>query len=132
MKFVYPAVVHQEYNNGYTVFFPTVEGVVTQGETLFEALKNAEDALGEFFIKFEDPFEYNNEFDGGSITYPGVEKGEIVTLIAVDIDEQLKKENRLHEVWFNPKNKKIFTVLKDDDAEVKPLAKKLLYEISEA
>ena len=130
MTHVYPAILHEEHNNGYSVSFPTVEGVITQGDTLFEALKNAEDALGEFFIKLEDPCKVNNKFDGSNPFIDKDERDGFITLIAVDEDEQLKKKNRLHEVWFNPKNKKLFTVLKDDNVKVKPFAEKLLREIS--
>lgn len=44
-KYVYPAVFTAEKEGGYSVVFPDLEGCYTQGDTLEEALKMAEDVL---------------------------------------------------------------------------------------
>ena len=45
MKYVYPAIFTEEESGGYSVDFPDIEGCYTQGETLQEAIENAEDVL---------------------------------------------------------------------------------------
>ena len=54
MKYVYPAVFEYEEGVGYGVYFPDVEGAITSGETLFEALEMAEDALCGMLVSWED------------------------------------------------------------------------------
>ena len=56
MKYVYPAVFYKdkELPETYTVIFPDVEGAVTQGETLFNAMEMAEDALCGMLVMWED------------------------------------------------------------------------------
>lgn len=44
-RYVYPAVFTAEAEGGYSVNFPDLEGCYTQGDTLAEALKMAEDVL---------------------------------------------------------------------------------------
>ena len=43
-KYVYPAIFEKE-DCGYSVYFPDVEGCVTSGTTLAEAIEAAQDAL---------------------------------------------------------------------------------------
>ena len=45
MKYVYPAIFYAAKEGGYVVEFPDVQGAVTQGDTLYEAMEMAEDAL---------------------------------------------------------------------------------------
>lgn len=54
MKYVYPAIFYVAKEGGYTVEFPDVEGAVTQGETLLEAMEMAEDALAGMLALYED------------------------------------------------------------------------------
>ena len=54
MKYVYPAIFFVAKEGGYVVEFPDVEGAVTQGETLFEALEMAEDALCGMLVSWEN------------------------------------------------------------------------------
>ena len=54
MKYVYPAIFYAANEGGYYVEFPDVEGALTQGETLFEALEMAEDALCGMLVSWED------------------------------------------------------------------------------
>ena len=44
-KYVYPAIFTPEESGGYSVRFPDVKNCFTDGDTLAEALTNAEDAL---------------------------------------------------------------------------------------
>lgn len=54
MKYVYPAVFYMANEGGYVVEFPDVQGALTQGETLFEAMEMAEDALCGMLVMWED------------------------------------------------------------------------------
>ena len=54
MQYVYPAVFYAANEGGYYVEFPDVQGAVTQGETLFEAMEMAEDALNGMLVMWED------------------------------------------------------------------------------
>ena len=54
MKYIYPAVLEYEQDVGYGVYFPDVEGAITSGETLWEALEMAEDALSIILCEWED------------------------------------------------------------------------------
>ncbi len=53
MKYFYPAVFKKS-KQGYEVIFPDVEGCITSGKTLEEALLNAEDALSLFLWDMEE------------------------------------------------------------------------------
>ena len=44
MKFIYPAVFHKTEHNTYTAFFPDLEGCYAAGDTLEEAVENANEA----------------------------------------------------------------------------------------
>lgn len=61
-KYVYPAIFTAEKEGGYSVNFPDLEGCYTQGETIEEALKMAEDVLNLTL--------YGLEEDGKDITAP--------------------------------------------------------------
>lgn len=140
MKYVYPAKIYAEKVGGYSVEFPDVEGAITQGETLFETLENAQDALAEMLIAFENFKAGRAEEMTNRIVEPsGIQQftnsAEIFySLIAVDTDKyrnfRLKNPESVHECWYNPKIKKYFTVLSADDIEVKPIAEKLVREAS--
>lgn len=54
MKYVYPAVFYAAKEGGYTVEFPDVQGAATQGDTLYEAMEMAEDALAGMLVCYED------------------------------------------------------------------------------
>ena len=45
MRYVYPCEIHAEDGGGFWVTFPDVQGALTGGNTVQEALANAEDAL---------------------------------------------------------------------------------------
>ena len=56
MKYVYPAVFYEdkEMPNTWSVEFPDVEGAITCGYSLYEALEMAEDALAIILCAWED------------------------------------------------------------------------------
>lgn len=56
MKYVYPAVFYKdkELPDTYTVIFPDVEGAVTCGYSLYEAIYMAEDVLNLMLVDWED------------------------------------------------------------------------------
>ena len=88
MKKVYPAIFEKD-PVGYGIYFPDVEGAVTQAETIIEGLEVASDALG---IMLGDLVEHNIPLPEPSnmneISYdPEVE---FVTLVSVDLDDYLK------------------------------------------
>lgn len=53
-KYVYPAVFEQEEDGGYVVNFPDIDGCVTQGDDINEALLMAEDVLNVMLWTLED------------------------------------------------------------------------------
>lgn len=53
-KIIYPAIFHPEADGGYSVDFPDLLGCVTEGDTLSEALKMAEDALGIYLYSLKE------------------------------------------------------------------------------
>ena len=58
-KITYPAIFHPEPNGGYSVDFPDLPGCVTEGDTLFEAVEMAEDALSiylDFLKEDKEPY----------------------------------------------------------------------------
>lgn len=56
MKYVYPAIFSKdkELPDTWCVEFPDVEGAITQGKGLFEAMEMAEDALNIMLMTYED------------------------------------------------------------------------------
>ena len=54
MKYVYPAIFYAANEGGYYAEFPDVKEALTQGETLFEMLERAEDALALALVNYED------------------------------------------------------------------------------
>ena len=54
MKYVYPAVFTEEKDGGYSVSFPDLEGCVSCGDDLIDAIAMAEDALALTLVHYED------------------------------------------------------------------------------
>lgn len=88
MKKVYPAIFEKDLV-GYGIYFPDVEGAVTQGETITEGLENASDALGIFL---SDLVEKNIPLPAPSDmkTMTLDSDSEFVTLVSVDLNDYLK------------------------------------------
>lgn len=53
-KLFYPAIFQQEDNNGFSVFFPDVDGCVTCGDDMDDAYEMAFDCLGLVLSYMED------------------------------------------------------------------------------
>lgn len=129
MKYVFSARLYPEKSGAYSVTFPEVEGAVAQGENLFEALEMAENALSEILVAYENyqagrAEEMTNEI----LDMPTYLTAE-TTLIKADTDKYRKNPCKEIELWYNPKNKKYFTVMADEEIEVKPTVEKYLREI---
>ena len=88
MKKVYPAIFEKD-PVGYGIYFPDVEGAVTQAETILEGLEVASDALG---IMLGDLVERNPPLPEPStmkeISYDP--ETEFATLVSVELDDYLK------------------------------------------
>lgn len=86
---LYPAIFSSDGNNGYTVTFPDLIGCVTEGDTLEEAVKMAEDALGIYLYtlsKEGEPFpEATNPINLKCA------KDEFINIVTWDEKEYLKK-----------------------------------------
>lgn len=139
MRYVYPAEVYAEEKGGYSVIFPDVEGAVTQGEDLYEMLVMAEDALGEILVAYENVADGRAEKMSNRIVEPSdirdfvQTREKFYTLIKVDTDEFRKNHSAtdsLHELYYSPNTQKYFTVLKNDDVNVKSVAEKTMRELA--
>ncbi len=89
---VYPAVFHLAKEGGYSVEVPDLKGCVSEGDTLAEAIDMiTESACGWVIDELEDgkkapvPSTYEDISD--------LYKGEIVSLIALDIVSYVEKNN---------------------------------------
>lgn len=90
-KLYYPAIMHPEAEGGYSVWLHDINGCVSQGETLPEAVENIKDALGLY---------YEDAEDGNSTlpvpTSPGcaeLEAGEFVVVVEFAPEEYLKSRS---------------------------------------
>ncbi|MBS5308892.1 MAG: type II toxin-antitoxin system HicB family antitoxin [Veillonella sp.] len=86
---LYPAIFSSDGNNGYTVTFPDLIGCVTEGDTLEEAVKMAEDALGIYLYTLSEEGEPFPE-----ATNPinlKCAKDEFINIVTWDEKEYLKK-----------------------------------------
>lgn len=87
----YPALIDGE-KGAYGVSFPDLPGIVAMGDTIDEALINAEEALRDYVIE--------TEMDGDAITQPceldevAVKPGQILT--AVPLIRQSGRSVRIH------------------------------------
>ena len=87
----YPALIDGE-KGAYGVSFPDLPGIVAMGDTIDEALMNAEEALRDYVIE--------TEMDGDAIARPceldevAVEPGQILT--AVPLIRQSGRSVRIH------------------------------------
>lgn len=85
---IYPAKIIQNQDNSYTVDLIDLVGCTTEGETLSEALENAQEAIGLFLEDLEE-----EEYPEATIPFNQIKlnKNEFITLIDFDIDEYRKK-----------------------------------------
>ena len=133
MKYVCNLVLFDESCGGYSVFSHDIEGAIVQGETLSDAVTMGENALAEILVAYEDyqagrGEEMVNKICIDSLT--DYDENGITIQIKVDTDEYRKNPSPDVELWYSPKTKKYYTFLADDNAEVKPIAEKMLREVS--
>lgn len=90
-KLYYPAVMHPEAEGGYSVWLHDIDGCVSQGETLTEAVENIKDALGLY---------YEDAEAGSSVLPPpsspgcvDLEAGEFVVVVEFTPEEYLKSRS---------------------------------------
>lgn len=87
-KYYYPAVFQTE-EVGYSVWLPDINGAISQGDTLEEAIENIKDVLG---LYVEDAQERKSELPKASDPAGIVlEKGQTVLLIEFDLVEYQRK-----------------------------------------
>lgn len=80
-KYVYPAIISKD-EDGYCVSFPDIDGCYTDGDTLADAIENAEDALCLMLYDMEeDGKELPVASDVKSIS---TEENQIISLVACD------------------------------------------------
>ena len=127
MRYVYPAKIIVE-TEGYTVYFPNVEGAVAQGDNLFEVLKLAEDSLSEILIAYENYKAGRVKEMKNNISEPAEDIN--APLIKVDTDTYRENPSAEIELWYSPDTKKYFTMMRNDDVEIKATAEKMFREIS--
>lgn len=88
-KLFYPAVFHHEEVGGYSVDFPDLLGCVTEGDTLAEAIRMAEDALGIYLYTLkEEGEEAPAPSDPADVEVSG---RDFVSLVEYDGVEYLKR-----------------------------------------
>ena len=88
-KLIYPAVFHPEEVGGYSVDFPDLLGCVTEGDTLAEAIRMAEDALGIYLYTMkEEGEEAPAPSDPADVEVSG---RDFVSLVEYDEVEYLKR-----------------------------------------
>lgn len=88
-KIIYPAVFHPEEVGGYSVDFPDLLGCVTEGDTLEEAIRMAEDALGIYLYSLkEDGEEAPAPSDPADIEVSG---RDFISLVTYDEVAYLKR-----------------------------------------
>lgn len=132
MKYVYSAIFHEAKEGGYWVEFPKVGSCLTQGETISEATRMAEDALAVIL----------NYVENQGVTLPKTKliqktkcKNAFVKQIEVDTD-LFRKNNPngrgfFHEILRSPITDRILTVITlKSDPEIKEGLLKKISEVS--
>jgi predicted RNase H-like HicB family nuclease len=85
LEYVYPAIFHKNDDNSYTVIFPDLQGCITEGKSLGEAMKMAQSAVSQWL-------EYSKE-KKLEIPQPSLmddietEAGEFVNLVRADVKD---------------------------------------------
>ena len=92
-KYYYPAVFQPE-EVGYSVWLADINGAISQGDTLEEAIENIKDVVLGLYV--EDAQERKSELPKASDpAYIVLEKGQVVSLIEFDLVEYQNKHRRL-------------------------------------
>lgn len=87
-KFLYPAKIIKNPDNSYTVDLIDLVGCTTEGETLVEALENAQEAIGLFLEDLKE-----EEYPKATIPFNHIKlnENEFITIIDFDVDEYRRK-----------------------------------------
>ena len=86
-EYVYPAVFHHNDDNSYSVTFPDLQGCITEGKNLANAIYMAQDALA-LWIEYHEDEKMDIPKSNLFASY-NLDKNEFVNLIRVEL-----KENR--------------------------------------
>lgn len=90
MAYVFPALLQPD-DGGYSVSFPDVEGALTCGDDLPEALEMARDALAMMLVHMEDSGEKIPK--ATDMQRISKQDGDIVTLVLADTDAYRRQFN---------------------------------------
>lgn len=89
-KMYYPAVFHKE-DDGYSVWISDIEGCVSGGDTLSEAVENIKQALGLYYEESRiNSFNFPQASSPEDIKH---EDGEFIMMVEFDTIEYLKKHS---------------------------------------
>lgn len=84
----YPALFHCE-DNGYWVEFPDLDGCLSQGDSIADAISNAADALGGYLFSIMNR---NIEIPEPSAIHDlDVQKPDFASIIVVDLESYIKR-----------------------------------------
>lgn len=90
-RMFYPAVFQVEEEGGFSIFFPDVDGCITQGEDMNDGYEMAFDALGNMLAYLEE--------QGKSVPQPSnpqkikLEEGQFMAVIEFDMLEYKKRND---------------------------------------
>jgi predicted RNase H-like HicB family nuclease len=88
-KFVYPAIFEKEEDGGFSVYFPDIDGAVTCGDNLEDAVYMAEDCLGIWIYDYkQDKKPLPKPSDIKAIKYSA---NQFVTLVALDYNDYVRR-----------------------------------------
>jgi len=96
-KYTYPAMFEKDEINGYTIYFPDIEGCYTQAENITEGIENAGDALCLMLYELEKQGKCTPAVS--DIKNIPVNESDIVTLIICD--------TQFYKNYYNNKSVKI-------------------------
>ena len=85
MKAIYPATFRTEPEEGYTVWFPDLDGCITCGDNLEHALDMAQEALGLYLVSLEE-----RKIDipkASKLNSVKTKEGEFANLVMVEINQ---------------------------------------------
>ena len=82
LEYVYPAVFHPNDDGSYTVIFPDLEGCITEGKSLGDAMRMAQSAVGQWVEYSKD-----KNLDIRAMGTIETEAGEFVNLIRADVKD---------------------------------------------
>jgi predicted RNase H-like HicB family nuclease len=89
MTYIYPAIFTKE-GSGYWVRFPDLDGCLTEGGSLTDAVRNSEEALGGYIASLiEGKIEIPTTSEFNAIKIDG--ENESVVMICSNIDQYLKE-----------------------------------------